>query len=155
MPKLKRQDHWASLLGQNNTSSISARQGFTQRQLLNQSSPALLMNSLQLYLHAPLSRIPSFTLYLFSINIICCLLVCNICIWHHKTLGKHSLIHHWEARKNYCPWIIDQKTVAERLYDLLKAVKPDSFRSCSFPKSALGLLILTCLTIFKHLFYQE
>lgn len=46
-------------------------------------------------------------------------------------------------RKHYYPWIIDQKTVAERLYDLLKAVKPDSFRSCSFPKPALGLLILT------------
>jgi len=57
--------------------------------------------------------------------------------------------------KDYCPWIIGQKTVAERLYDLPKAVKPDSSRSCSFPKSALGLLILTCLSVFKHLFYWE
>lgn len=46
------------------------------------------MNSLQLYLSALLSSIPSFTLYHFGINTICCLLLCNcnICIWHCKTL---------------------------------------------------------------------
>lgn len=53
-------------------------------------------------------------------------------------LSKHPLIHHWEARKHYCPWIIDQKTVVERLYDLPKAIKPDTFRWGSFPKVCTG-----------------
>lgn len=84
--------------------------------------------------------VPSFTLYLLGINITCRLLLhaFNICTWHLNMLSKHPLIHHWEARKHYCPWIIDQKTVVERLYDLPKAIKPDTFRWGSFPKVCTG-----------------
>lgn len=98
MPKLKRQDHWASVTGQNNISSISCRQGFTQWQLLNQSSRALLMNSLQLYLSALLSSISSLPcICLTLISYVACFSV--IVIFLYGTAKHYESIHLFTTEK--------------------------------------------------------